>query len=106
MSRKLIWRRKKKLLMPDSSIEGLAKLGIHITQKQLEDLSTLELVSHSTRSGNYGGMEILILLKILGLLPNTELKNDNSCGNGNENPNNNLPESFWDAFFEGCKKLR
>lgn len=86
----------------DTSIEGFEYIGIHLTEKQYEKLCFLNMVMQGKDREDIPVFNMMILLKILGLLPE-EMICDNSGNNGNndaDNSNKNLLEREFGKIKE------
>lgn len=82
----------------DTSIEGFRYVGINLTEQQFEDLCDLNaLILANEHRQNIPVFNIMLVLKILGLLPEKMLCNigcdDTSC-NTNEEIQKSLQRKF------------
>lgn len=82
----------------DTSIEGFQYVGINLTEQQYDDLSDLNaLILANEHRQNIPVFNIMLALKILGLLPTEmiyDVSNNNTDNNSNENINDTLQRKF------------
>lgn len=82
----------------DTSIDGYRYVGINLTEQQYEDLCDLNilLITNKHRK-NIPVFNMMLVLKILGLLP-PEMVNKECTDSGNNNSNENFKEKFYRKF--------
>ena len=82
----------------DTSIEGFRYVGINLTEQQFEDLTDLNiLIMTNEHRQNIPVFNIMLVLKILGLLP-PEMINEESGDNGDNNSNSDFKEQISRKF--------
>lgn len=77
----------------DTSIEGFAKVGIKLTQKQYDDLCAINLASMSE---NYKGLTvftIMLVLRTMGLIP-TDYPEQEPGDNSNNDPDDQVADNI------------
>lgn len=82
----------------DTSLDGLKFVGINLTEKQYEDLRDLNmLITVNEHRQNIPVFNVLLVLKILGLLPAEmmgEVGNSKSDDDSNSDVYNSLQRKF------------
>lgn len=82
----------------DTSIKGFEYVGIKLTEQQYEDLRDLNaLILGNEHRQNVPVFNIMLVLKILGLLP-SEIVNEISDNQSNDNLNDNSYERLQRKF--------
>lgn len=82
----------------DTSIEGFRYVGINLTEQQFEDLCDFNaLIMANEHRQNIPVFNIILVLKVLGLLPK-EMLCDNSSGNAGCNSYEDIQESLQCKF--------
>lgn len=92
----VLWKRKNKhriFSSVDTSKKGIEYAGIKLTDQQFEDICLLNQLSTSLERQNIPIFNVLILLKILGLLPVEEMSNERR-----KNCNQDFYENFQKKF--------
>lgn len=86
----------------DTSIDGFEYVGIHLTEEQFSDLQTLNILMQEKDRRDIPVFNMMVLLKILGLLPEN-MGSNNSTDNNTDNTNNsndNLLERKFGRILE------
>lgn len=83
----------RKIGLIDTSIDGFRYIGINLTQEQFEDLQTLNLLMTSKDRNNIPVFNIMIALKIMGLL-----KSETTSECSDNKSNNDFDDVFQRKF--------
>ncbi len=81
----------------DTSIDGFKYVGINLTEKQYQDLCQLSILLMNEDRKNIPVFNVMVLLKILGLLPTKMMYNSRNGDTGNysdSNVNDTLQRKF------------
>lgn len=82
----------------DTSIKGFAYVGINLTEQQYEDLQNLNaLILMNEHRQKIPVFNMMLVLRILGLLP-SEMVNEESNNQGNNNFNSNPDDRLQRKF--------
>lgn len=95
------FQRKQKDSGIDTSVEGFRYVGINLTEKQYQDLVALNISLMSGKRDSIPVFNMMVLLKILGLLPPEMI-----CEVGNNQTGNDGGDDFREEFQRKCGKYR
>lgn len=95
------FQRKQKYFDIDTSIEGFRYVGINLTKEQYQDLVELNISLISGERDYIPVFNMMILLKILGLLPPEMI-----CDVGESNTGNDSSDDFRNEFQRKFGKYR
>ena len=96
-----IFRKKHKSSEIDTSIEGFRYVGINLTKEQYQDLVALNISLISGERDYIPVFNMMILLKILGLLPPEMI-----CDVSESNTSNDSGDDFRNEFQRKFGKFR
>lgn len=89
----------------DTSINGFKYVGINLTDKQYKDLCDLNLLLIGDNRKDIPVFNIIMVLKVLGLLP-SEMINEESNNQCNDNIDNDIQHKFGKIIKKSMKKRR
>lgn len=81
----------------DTSLDGFKRIGIELTQEQLNELSIINFIMKSDTTNDAPVYPVILILKLFGLLQTQserDVGNSNTNNNINDNPNDYFEKTF------------